>query len=36
VSQSVGSPDVAMLEEELIELKLLDYCKSALDRRKKN
>lgn len=36
VSRSLGSTDVALLEEELIELQLLDYCKSALDRRKKN
>ena len=31
----LGSSDPAALEKELIDLKLLEYCKSALDRRKK-
>ena len=35
VSQCAGSPDGAGLEKELIDLQLLDYCKSALNRRKK-
>jgi hypothetical protein len=36
VGRSLGSTDVDLLEEELIELQLLGYCKSALNRRKKN
>lgn len=35
VGRATDSTDLASLEEELIELKLLDYCKSALTNRKK-
>jgi RNA polymerase sigma-70 factor (ECF subfamily) len=35
VSRTLGTPDVNELTLELVELRLLDYCKSALDRRVK-
>jgi RNA polymerase sigma factor (sigma-70 family) len=36
VSRTLGSPGIEALTQELVELRLLDYCKSALDRRGKN
>ena len=33
VGRTLGKPDLEALTQELVELRLLDYCKSALDRR---